>query len=170
MDTEDFKEEKYIATAQLGGPDPKESADYMKLATNQEIPLGIVAGVSNRKKTKLDKWGNERHVFLGEFSAVTHDGRNLFAKTLVMPAAIASLIIDKMENSEDGEVEFAFPVMAGPSDKSGRGYAFFVPQPQIKNAKERREEMRAKLAEMRLTAFEGFEAPKLEAKKGKKAA
>lgn len=140
------------------------SKDALQVAKTAEVFVATVGGFIVGDRARDGKFGNVQTTFKGIIQAVTADGEFIEGDKIIFPSIIESEVLDKFvrpDGSREDELEFSFDIMAGPSPKSGTGYAFYMGSPVIENGETKKAAMRERLlksATPRLEAAQSAQA------------
>lgn len=141
------------------------SKEALTEAKVKEIFVATIGGFIVGDRARDGKFGNVQTTFKGIIQAVTAEGELIEGDKVIFPSIIESEVLDKFvrpDGSREDELEFSFDIMAGPSPKSGTGYAFYMGSPVIENGEAKKEAMRQRLLKSA--------APRLEASQAAQAA
>lgn len=137
------------------------SKDALAQAKTMEIFVATIGGFIVGDRARDGKFGNVQTTFKGLITAVTADGELIEGDKVIFPSIIESEVLDKFvrpDGSREDELEFSFDIMAGPSPKSGTGYAFYMGSPVIENGEAKKAAMRARLLKSAAPRLEAHQA------------
>jgi len=124
------------------GCDPKDA-----IRKNVQIFLCRIFGEAATLVTKEARTGDMYSYLIGEFRAVTADGKRYESGKLFLPGSLQEGVAGQLTSNEGKSVQFGFDIYSNPDEKSSVGYAYAA-KPIIKTAiTDRLEAMSAALEE-----------------------